>query len=95
MSTRPGECGYCNMDHASTEPCPELDPTAAMYNRRDVQEAMAKADKLHQDAESGEEHFTVWYVRKTNKLFVLAQGDGMDRDKAIAIYDTEEGRYLD
>lgn len=25
MATRPGECGYCNQDHGSDEPCPELD----------------------------------------------------------------------
>ena len=66
-----------------------------MYERRDVQEAMARADRMHLDAESEEEHFTVWLARANKRLFVLAQGDGMDRDKATPIYDTEEGRYIE
>lgn len=27
MSVRPGECAYCNTDHPSGDPCPELDGT--------------------------------------------------------------------
>lgn len=62
MSTRPNECPYCNQDHASHEPCPELDGPKVrpsdlrarineMANSSDGDEnAVGRAVKLYADA---------------------------------------------
>jgi hypothetical protein len=34
VSTRPTECGYCNADHGSAEPCPVLDKRARRHPRQ-------------------------------------------------------------
>jgi len=40
MATRPGECGYCNLDHRSDEQCPEI-------NRKDYEAWLASDEYKH------------------------------------------------